>query len=170
MSKVELCLLLIVAGISGLYGCERPAARPPTTRPAQATDYDDQYVAALASADAFCQAWKQRDEAAGRALLSKRFLRKYPDSRIADAIVGRTGPDHAAYEIASGRRLGPGRYGFDVKLLFTYSGLHGARIEPADQQVVVVRDPAGNWKVDRFPVPTTPAGGRSEPIVLPEQQ
>jgi len=163
MPRVELRLLLVAALLGG---CDRLAPPPRTTQPAR-TNYDDQYVDALAAADAFCHAWQRREGKAGRALLSKRFLRTYPDIQITDAIVGQPLPAHAAYEIASGKRLADGRYSFDVRLFFLYSGLHGDKIEPVLNRVVVIRDDAGNWKIDEFPVPPTPPDDRTGPIVSP---
>ena len=150
-----------------MCGCKQPGP-PPSTQPAQ-TAYNDQYVGALAVAGDFCQAWQHQDEAAGRELLSQRFLRRYPDRQIRDALVGTTNPRHAAYEIAGGQRLGEGRYAFDVKLFYAFSGGHGDRLELARERIVAVRQADGLWKVDQFPLQQAPDLERGGPIVPPSR-
>jgi hypothetical protein len=163
MRKPDLLALLLAATI--VCGC-KPPARSGDAAPTD-TATDEQYVSALATVDAFCQAWRQGDEMSARRLLSKQFLRTWTDSQITDAIVARPGPAHAAYEIASGRRVSDGRYTFGVRLYFAFSGEHGDRIEPEQHDVVAVLDEQGQWKVDRFPVPATPAGADAAPLVSP---
>jgi len=164
-TAVRPLILACLAAACAQYGCEQ-AGPPPATQPAQ-NEYNDQYVAALAAASDFCQAWQHRDEAAGRALLSRGFLRRYPDRQIRDAIVGAANPRHAAYEITGGERLGEGRYGFDVKLFYAFSGAHGDRLELARRRIVVVRQQDGLWKVDKFPIQQAPDLQRGGPIVPP---
>ena len=166
MATRLLILAGLVAGV-GVCGCEQTGP-PPSTQPAQ-TDYNDQYVAALAVAGDFCQAWQHHDESAGRALLSQRFLRSYADRQIRDALAGAGNPRHAAYEIAGGERLGEGRYGFDVKLFYAFAGGHSDKLELARERIVVVRQAAGSWKVDRFPVQQAPDLTRGGPIVPPSR-
>ena len=148
-------------------GCEQPGP-PPETEPAQ-TAYTDQYVAALAVAGDFCQAWQHQDEAAGRALLSRRFLRTYADRQIRDAIAGVGNPRHAAYEIGDGERLSDGSYAFDVSLFYSFAGGHSDKLERSSERIVVVRQEDGPWKVDRFPVQQAPDLTRGGPIVPPSR-
>lgn len=153
------CLVLLgVAAFAAMLlpsGCEEPAPPPgPQTRPAR-TSHNDAYIAALAVADEFCHAWMRRDEAAGRSLLTRRFVMQYPDRQIRDAIVGEANPRHAAFEITGGKKVTEGRYQFSVRLFFRYAGMHGDRIEsPRDRIVVALRED-GSWGVDEFPVPQT---------------
>lgn len=143
-------LVVLVAGL--LSGCEARRRPEPQTRPAK-TQRDENYIAALSAVDDFCNAWKQRDEAAGRALLSRPMLLKYPDRQLRDAIVGMSNPQHAAFEIADGKKLSSGRYQFKVRLFFQYTGLHADRIESPLERIVVARDDKGVWRVDDFPIP-----------------
>ena len=131
--------------------CEkRPGRAPaPQSKPA----YDADYLAALSVADDFCQAWKSRDVAGGRALMSQRMIRAYPDERLRDALAGAANPRHVAYEISAGRLLPDGRRAFDVRLFFAYEGAHDDRIESPLAQVVLAREPTGPYRVDEFPIP-----------------
>ena len=143
-------LALLVLAVAAV-GCERPE-QAPATRPAS-TARDEEYAAALAVADAFCHAWQVADAPAGRGLLSRAMLRKYPDTRIRQAIAGTGNPRHQAFEIKSGKRVAAGRYRFEVDLFFAYSGTYGDRLEVAEEAVVVARTDEGGWVVDDFPVP-----------------
>ena len=148
-------ILVVLVGVVALgwilAGCEKTPPEP-ETQPAN-TARDDAYIAALAVANEFCQAWKHRDEAAGRALLSLRLIRQHSDKRLSAAIVGVSNPHHAAYEISEGRKLAEGRYEFKLRLFFQYTGLHGDRIESPLDRIVVARIDAEHWRVDQFPIP-----------------
>ncbi|MHC4294321.1 MAG: hypothetical protein ACYSTL_01915 [Planctomycetota bacterium] len=159
-----------------LCGCE-DLFPPAQTQPAQGQSaqkqparakYDDDYLAALAAADAFCDAWKNSDEFAGRALLSARMRRRYPDRQLRDAIVGSDNPAHGAYEISNGRRMRDGRYSFDVRLLYRYSGQRSERIEAPVAKIVISHEKTGEWYVDEFPVPRIVRGTRSGPLIAPD--
>jgi hypothetical protein len=163
MLKRDLSVMLIAGAV--LCGCEARGGSSQTAPADRATD--EQYVAALATVNAFCQAWRQGDEMSARRLLSGRFLRTWTDSQITDAVVGLPGPAHAAYEIASGRRVSDGRCIFAVRLFFSFSGGHGDRVEPERHDVEVVLDERGQWKVDRFPVPATGDRPAAGPLVAP---
>jgi len=149
---------LVLAGLISLGpvgGCESPPPPPPETQPAE-TRYDDAYLAALSVVDDFCHAWKNRDLQAGRALLSRRTIRRHPDARIRDAIVGAENPKHAAFEIIEGKKLSDGRYVFDVRLFFRYAGLQSDRIESPIEKIVIARDESGRWRVSELPIPRIP--------------
>ncbi len=158
--------VVVLALLVGLAGCEDAPPPAPETQPAE-TRYNDSYIGALAAANGFCHAWLQRDETAGRALLSLRMIRRYPDELLRDAIVGQANPRHAAYEIFKGQRLPDGRYAFDVRLFFRYTGGHADLIESPLTQVVMARDEANAWRVDEFPVPETHDRPRGMKLDLP---
>lgn len=157
-------LCLAAAAIIG--ACEQPEPPPPATQPAK-TRYDSQYTAALSVADAFCHAWMNADLPTGRALLSRRFIRKYSDRRLRDMIVGSGNPQHAGYEIGNGRRVSNGRYAFDVRLFLSYSGQHSDRLETPLVRIALTQDEARNWWVDEFPVPESPTMLRPGPVTRP---
>jgi len=134
-------------------GCDRRAPRP-ATRPAggRASPYDKDYVAASAAATDFCTAWRARDLAAGRALLSLRVRRTFTDAQIRDAIVGSANPSHAGFELLGGTREAAGRIVFRVRLFYGFAGRADDRIEAPTERIVLVRDKTGRWSVDEFPL------------------
>ena len=142
---------------SAPLGCQRDEQPPPepATRPAE-TPIDDDYVDALATANEFCNAWKSRDYAAGRALMSRDFIRRYPEKRLRAALEGMPNPQHVAFEIFDGEPLRDGRIAFKVRQLFRYTGQIDDRIEGPLQRIVIIRDDSdkrGKWLVGDFPIP-----------------
>jgi hypothetical protein len=162
--RVMSSVCLATAVLTG--ACEQPEPPPPATQPTE-TRYDPQYVAALSVADEFCHAWSGGDLGTGRAILSRRFIRKHSDKRLRDMIVGSGNPRHAGYEIGNGRRLPGMRYAFDVRLFLSYSGQHSDRLEFPLVQIVLAQDDGGNWWVDEFPVPESPTSLRPGPVSRP---
>ena len=136
------------SGESAEGGAEAPGPRAAAEAP------DDDYVRALAVANRFCQAWRQRRYAAGKALLTRRLVRQHPEQRLRDLIAGPHNPRHAAFEVFGGRRLGPGRFEFSVRLFLRFVGESEQRIETLAERIVLVRDGSGTWRVDDFPAPT----------------
>ena len=146
-------------------GCKKPRPRKPvqsTTKPAaqerRKSQYDADYAGALAVADMFCQAWKTRDYYTGQNLLSARMTKKYTPQKIRETIMGRVNPKHGAYEISDGRKSdgrkdGPNRIEFKLRLFHIYSGRNYDRIEAPLRKMVIEKDERGQWKVDGFPIP-----------------
>lgn len=130
-------------------GCR--GSQSPPGRGAPRT-YGADYVAALDAANRFCGAWRRQDLAAGKALLSLRVQRTFPDARIKDAIVGAANPRHAAFEIAEGQSAGPATYAFRLRLFLRFTGQAEDRIEAPLEQIVVRQDESGKWLVDGFPL------------------
>ena len=140
---------LLTAAIGlGLSGCDRPASR----KPSGGSRYDANYLAANATANEFCEAWRLRDVPAGKALLSSRAKRTYPDARIHDALAGSPSPLHASFEVHSGTRGSDGSLAFRLLLHYRYLGQAQERIESREEQIVLTRDESGAWLVDRFPL------------------
>lgn len=137
-------------------GCEDPGGDQdaPTTRPAEnATAADDAaYASALRAANDFCRAWQMRDYRTGRAMLTVRLQRKYPEDDLRAAIAGQTNPRHEAYEVSAGNRLGEGRYAFRLRLFLLYSGERDIRVESPVERIVLMKDKSGQWRVDEFPM------------------
>ncbi len=154
----SLVLLLAAAGVVlSLAGCDDEAGRSPAsaTQPAGKTPSPDDhaaYASALGSANDFCLAWRTRDYEAGRAMLTVRLQRKYPEDSLRSAIVGLANPRHEAYEISAGSRLGKGRFAFKLRLFLLYSGERDTRIEAPVERIVLVQDDSGKWRVDEFPM------------------
>ncbi len=135
-----------------LTGCRDASTRQAAVE-SKTTVRDGDYAAALAVANRFCHTWLNRDVDGGRALLTKRFIRQYPEQQIRDAIAGLTSPRHEAYEISQGQKKADGQFQFQVRLLLVYEGQRDNRIESPQEQITVVRSEAGVWQVDGFPVP-----------------
>ena len=144
-------VLLITAALP--LACEDASRRTTTTRPAAAETGDADYISALATANVFCHAWRDHNYAAGRPMLTVRLIRQYPDARLRDAVAGSRNVRHAAFEISGGRRLGPGRYAFKVRLFYRFTGEVDDRIEHLDAEMVLVLGSKGSWMVDDFPIP-----------------
>ncbi len=143
--------LPVLAGM-GLIGCDTFGPPEATSQPAE-TSHNRAYTEALAVADAFCQAWQQGQEAAGKSLLSTRMIRQHTDRQLRLAIVGEGNPRHVAYEISNGHRQAEGRYTFDVRWYYFYQGGHADRIESSQEKLVIANEPTGRWAVDAFNVP-----------------
>ena len=140
-----------LAAWAGLACEQAPPPGPTSTRPAE-TPYDADYLAALAIADRFCEAWRAGDVGVGRMLLTRRLIRQHSDQRINDAIAARGNPRHEAFEIFDGQRLADGRFAFRVRLFLSYAGQSGQRIETPVELIIVAPGEDGQWRVDGFPL------------------
>ena len=125
---------------------------PPTTQPAE-TPLDDNYIDALAAANQFLDAWKKCDYPIGKARMSRRLIRQYPESRLRDAVTGLPNPHHVAFEIFDGKRLPDGRIAFKIRLFYKYTGQINDKIEGPVQRIILAADDTGDWLVDEFPIP-----------------
>ena len=135
-----------VLAIAAAPGCEGdPAPTADATDPA--------YASAVAAANDFLGAWREKDLSAGRALLSDRLIRGHTFSQIEDALRGHPNAQHAAYVLCPGEPAGEGRFAFRVRLFFRFTGKLDDRVESSVHRVVVARDDRGEWRVDRFPIP-----------------
>jgi len=147
------CLAVLTAClVTALSGCEQP----PPRKPAGTGSYDADTLAALAVANEFCEAWRRRDVAAGKVLLSGRANRAYSEARIHDALAGAPSPRHEAFEVFSAERSGEGAIAFRVRLHYRFLGQAQERIESRAEKIVLTREQAGAWRVDRFPLLTDP--------------
>jgi len=142
-------LLLAALASTSCRDADKPPEAPPSTAPA-GPQYDEDYVAALSSADEFCRAWKAEDYPTVRAMLTRRLLISHPERKLDDTLGGTGNPRHGAYEIFDGERLGTSRFAFNVRLFLTYIGASDTRIEAPIERVVIARDDTGRWRVDEF--------------------
>ena len=146
--------VVALASAVSVPGCKKTTQQPPPPAQEQTqTSYDLDYVAALAAANRFCQAWQAGNFSEGRKLLTRRLTRQHPDNRLRDAIAGPLNPRHSAYEVSDGKKLGPGRIEFQVRLFFGYGGDIEDRIETGLERMVLAREDDGRWRVDEFPIP-----------------
>ena len=155
MARARLAIILILlAAMSVPIACEKP---PRTTTPIKKTgvmNYDADYIGALAVANDLCQAWKAREYAVGKALLTRRLVRRHPEARLKDAIVGSANPIHVSYEITGSRKISPSEIEFQIRLFLRYIGEVENRIEMITASLVVIREYGKQWRVDEFPIPT----------------
>jgi hypothetical protein len=113
--------------------------------------YDQDYIDALAVANSFCWAWRHRDVAAARAMLSQRLRKLTTEANLADAVVGATNQAHGAFEVADGGLDAKERYAYRLRLFYTYAGAAENRVEAPLEKIVVIREESGHWAVDGFP-------------------
>ena len=134
-------------------GCEDSAPTPPAEATSQPADlnFGSDAIEALAAANQFCRHWRMRDYESGRSMLSRRLLRKYPDSDMRTAIAGTSNPHHGAFAIFEGQEIGPGRFAFKIRLFLIYTGQRDYRYEAPVKRIVVERDETGQWLIDEFP-------------------
>lgn len=148
-------MVLLPAALIVASGCEDPGASDDAAaadRPVEDTVDPGEYSGALAAANHFCHAWQTRDYATGRALLTSRLVRKYPEDDLQTAIVGLSSPHHDAWEISGGERISDGRIAFKLRLFLAYTGERDRRHESPVERIVMQRDDAGTWRVDEFPL------------------
>jgi len=104
------------------------------------------YVAALAAADHFLQAWQAGDSENGMALLTSHAKDTATTDTI-DRFFSNSAP--MAYEIGRGKLLKHGRYEFPVVLV---SGApNGGRIRRRFSSIVIVNTGNNDWAVDKLP-------------------
>lgn len=147
----------IAAAVGGCRKIDRDGSEA-TSRPANAAvnTVDGNYVGALAAANRFCMAWRRGNFAVGRAMLSRRLMRQYPDAALRDVIAGVGNPAHAAFEVSGGRRLSPTRYEFEVRLMLRFTGSRDDRFEAQEVRMVVARAADAPWRINEFPFPASP--------------
>ncbi|MGB8733704.1 MAG: hypothetical protein WCC99_20800 [Candidatus Sulfotelmatobacter sp.] len=105
-----------------------------------------QYVAALAAADHFLQAWQAGDSENGVAALT-RHAKDAATSDAVDRFFSASAP--VAYEIGRGKLLKHGRYEFPVVLV---SGTpNSGRVRRRFSSIVIVNTGNNDWAVDKLP-------------------
>jgi hypothetical protein len=107
---------------------------------------DPGYVAALAAADHFLQAWQSGDVESGTALLSS-HAREAVTSEGVEAFFSQPVP--GAYEIERGKLLRRGRYEFPVVLVTETA--KGTRARRRFSSIIVVNTGNNDWAVDKLP-------------------
>jgi hypothetical protein len=112
------------------------------TRPAPALDPG--YVAALAAADRFLQAWQSGDVESGLVMLTG-HAKEAATTDAVDKFFSSTPP--SAYEIGRGKLLKRGRYEFPVVLVSVSKNRGHRRFS----SIVVVDTGRNDWAVDKLP-------------------
>ena len=113
------CQAVLAAAFLGAMlaplACEQPAPGPDEMEP-EKTKYDEDYIAALRTANQFCQAWLRGDYPTAKIMLTRRLIYEYPEQRLKDIIGGVSNPRHGAYEVFDGRKLDDNRIAFKVRV------------------------------------------------------
>ena len=122
------------------------------------------YIRALATADAFLDAWRMRDIAKARTFLSEGALRRYRPGDALDLYLGGpSNPHHAAFTIWNGRHLGKRRIAFSVLLYHDYTAQPWTETwigGPAT--ILLIQTGPWEWKVDRLPDWPRPIGKKTK--------
>lgn len=106
------------------------------------------YIAGLATANRFLNAWQNQDEEAGLIMLTEAAKRGTSEDHL-QAFFVLSPAAQRSYEIARGHRLKPGRYSFSITLLESSPGHNGVRTRYT--QIVVIRTGKDDWAVDKLP-------------------
>ena len=125
-----------------LCGLVLPLPLAAKTPPASALDAD--YVAALAAADHFLEAWQAGDIERGLVLLTSHAKEKATTETV-EKFFSNPGP--SGYEIGRGKLLKRGRYEFPV-VLVSPSKNHARR---RFCSIVIVDTGKNDWAVDKLP-------------------
>ena len=142
------CRMVPLLVLGFLAGCSSESGPEPEAEAFIDTDY----VLALSAADRFLAAWRSRHQDDGLTMLSSRLVKSKGEQHWRDEISGISNPHHQAYEISGGRRLGDGRFAFDVWLYEHYTGF---RVEPGPRgkprRIILIKVAPEEWKVDEVP-------------------
>ena len=136
ITRVLVCVLAALSGGSQLVAA--------TTRARSPVDQD--YIAALAAANRFLQAWQNQDHESAIILLSDK-LKQHTSEQALETFFTPADRSAQAYEISSGRKLAAGRYLFTVKLFNSTTGT--VRHRPS--HLVVTRTGRNDWAIDKLP-------------------
>jgi hypothetical protein len=139
MKKSRLGMLLLIVCLWLIP--PHPQAR---TRPAPADD--SSYVAALAAADHFLQAWQSGDLESGMALLTSHAKETATSEGVERFF---SNPGTGAYEISRGKIVKHGRYEFPVVLVRGNS--QKMRMRRRFSSIVMVDTGNNDWAVDKLP-------------------
>lgn len=108
---------------------------------------DRGYIAALAAANRFLQAWQNQDHETGLLMLTDTAKQHSSEDRLEWFF---SSGAEAAYEIARGKKMKAGRYAFPITLFPFHSGISNSD-RPQKSEMVVVRTGKDEWAIDRLP-------------------
>jgi len=115
-ATILLVTLLLATAI--LPGCKLPTAEPNDANDVAKVppEQDDDYRAALSTANAFCEAWRRGNYLTARDLMTVPLRRRWSERQLRAAIEPPANVRHAGYQIETGRQLEDGSVVFDVRL------------------------------------------------------
>ena len=156
LSRMKLPLLAVVClgALIGPAGCDR--RQDESDQAGQAVEdqkaKEQAFLAALRTANAFCEAWRAGDFSTARRLMSERLIRRHSESRLQSSVAPPPGGEHVGYLLSSGKHLSDGRVAFQLQLFFVYAGRYDNRLERPVDRIVLVGGSDDPWKVDEFPI------------------
>ncbi|MGA8312916.1 MAG: hypothetical protein WB755_23015 [Terriglobales bacterium] len=103
----------------------------------------------MAAANRFLQAWQNQDHETGLLMLTDAAKELSSEDRLELFFSSSSGSD-AAYEIARGKKLKPGRYAFPITL-FSSSSATNKSDRPQRSEIVVVLTGKNEWAIDKLP-------------------
>src|SRR5713226_7089281 len=108
---------------------------------------DRGYIAALAAANRFLQAWQNQDHETGLLMLTDTAKHHTSEDRLQEFFS--PGPaTQQAFEISRGKKLKPGRYTFPVALFEIREDQKWIR--PRFSQIIVIRTGKDDWAIDKL--------------------
>lgn len=119
------------------------------SRPESGADRD--YVMALSAADRFLKDWQNYDADDGMALISVRLKAKLAQDVLLKFLSGGENPGHQAFELGQGKKLGGGRYSFEVRLYEHRTGEGWEGMKAKSRKLVLARESPDIWLVDELP-------------------
>jgi len=146
LSRIMKCmrLLKVLRATPFIFLCVMSLLLPSAAKTPAGTDAG--YVAALASADRFLQAWQSGDAENGTVLLST-HAKEAATADVVDKFF--LNPTPSAYEIGHGKLLKRGRYEFPVVLVMEAS--KEVRSRRRFSSIIVVNTGNNDWAVDKLP-------------------
>jgi hypothetical protein len=108
---------------------------------------DQEYIAALATANRFLQAWQSQDQETGILLLSDKVKGHTAEEHL-QSLFSRADNAQEVYEISGGRKLKAGRYIFSVAL---FNSRNGTWMQRLSSRMIVTRVGKNDWAVDKLP-------------------
>jgi hypothetical protein len=131
-----LCLVLVLFPAKGL-GKTHP----------KVSVTDEDYVAALSTANHFLHAWQAQDHEAGLLMLTDAVKRHASEEQI-EAFFSAGPNTRAGYLITAGKKLKAGRYSFPVALMQSRTG----NVRKRFSEIVVTRTGKDDWAIDKLPL------------------
>ena len=137
----------VLHGVMFLLLCWLPATAAGKSKSQRTTSVDQNYVAALATAHHFLQAWETHDQETAVLLLSDAARKHVSDEQLTN-FLDEEAP--AAYEIAHGRKIRAGLYAFPIAL-FPQSSEPRRAIHPRYANLIILNTGKNGWAIDKLP-------------------
>jgi len=122
--------------------------RTPARTSVDSATVDQDYIAALATANRFLHARQSHDPETGILLLSDGVKTHISEDYLSTLF---SSDSQTAYEISRGKKLESGRYCFPVTLFEVSSVTEQKWTHPRSSQIVVLKSGKDDWTIDKLP-------------------